>query len=74
MPLSHNFAVGNAGAEKPTARPMIKSAMPSHTRLRETDSGSFKSNGGPEPNGGGAMMGAWNLNFMGIVGGEGGRQ
>jgi hypothetical protein len=58
IPPSHDFAVGNAGAEKPTARPMIKITTLSHTRLCETRSGSSGSNGGPESNGGGAMMSA----------------
>jgi len=56
IPPSHNFASMNKEAEKPATRPTTEKRMPIQTRGRETGSGSLGSNGGPEPNGGCAMM------------------
>ena len=51
MPPSHNFAAGKNELELPTAKPLINRRRPVQTRVRETGSGCFGSNGG------GAMMG-----------------
>ena len=50
MPPSHNFAAGKNELELPTAKPLINRRSPLQTRVRETGSGCFGSNGG------GAMM------------------
>src|SRR5438552_11859112 len=53
---SHNFAAGKKELATPMANVLSRRKRPMRTRVREIGSGCLGSNGGPEPNGGCAMM------------------